>query len=135
MYTKIYIIILIKKNILKKRIKMNYNNLICHRKPERSFFIKGHQFPVCARCTGFYTGLIIFLIYDYYFNIDYSLNLLILSIILLIPTSIDGFTQLLNFRQSNNTLRFLTGLIGGIGLIIFLKIVIKWFLKMIIALL
>lgn len=131
MYTKIYIIILIEKNILKKRIKMNYKNLICHRKPERSFFIKGHQFPVCARCTGFYTGLIIFLIYDYFFNIDYSLNLLIFSIILLIPTSIDGFTQLLNFRQSNNTLRFITGVIGGIGLIIFLKIVIQWLLKMI----
>ena len=131
MYTKIYIIILIEKNILKKRIKMNYKNLICRRKPERSFFIKGHQFPVCARCTGFYTGLIIFLIYDYFFNIDYSLNLLIFSIILLIPTSIDGFTQLLNFRQSNNTLRFITGVIGGIGLIIFLKIVIQWLLKMI----
>lgn len=114
---------------------MNYKNLICHRKPERSFFIKGHQFPVCARCTGFYTGLIIFLIYDYFFNIDYNLNLLIFSIILLIPTSIDGFTQLLNFRQSNNTLRFITGLIGGIGLIIFLKIVIQWLLKMISALL
>ena len=120
-----------KKNILKKRIKMNYKNLICHRQPERSFFIKGHQFPVCARCTGFYTGLIIFLIYDYFFNIDYSLNLLIFSIILLIPTSIDGFTQLLNFRQSNNTLRFITGVIGGIGLIIFLKIVIQWLLKII----
>ena len=110
---------------------MNYKNLICHRKPERSFFIKGHQFPVCARCTGFYTGLIIFLIYDYFFNIDYSLNLLIFSIILLIPTSIDGFTQLFNFRQSNNTLRFITGVIGGIGLIIFLKIVIQWLLKII----
>ena len=120
-----------KKNILKKRIKMNYKNLICHRKPERSFFIKGHQFPVCARCTGFYTGLIIFLIYDYFFNIDYSLNLLICSIILLIPTAIDGFTQLLNCRQSNNTLRFITGVIGGIGLIIFLKIVIQWLLKII----
>ena len=24
----------------------------CHQMPERSFFIKGYQFPVCARCTG-----------------------------------------------------------------------------------
>ena len=24
----------------------------CHRMPERSFFYKGYQFPVCARCTG-----------------------------------------------------------------------------------
>ena len=28
--------------------------LICHQRPERSFFLDGHQFPVCARCTGLY---------------------------------------------------------------------------------
>ena len=28
--------------------------LICHQKPERSFFIDGQQLPVCARCTGLY---------------------------------------------------------------------------------
>ncbi|WP_296805251.1 DUF2085 domain-containing protein [uncultured Methanobrevibacter sp.] len=111
---------------------MNYKNLICHRKPERSFFIKGHQFPVCARCTGFYTGLVIFLIYNYFYEIDYSPNLLIISVILMIPTAIDGFTQLFEFRESNNALRFITGLIGGLGLIIFLKIVIKWIIELII---
>ncbi|WP_295115154.1 DUF2085 domain-containing protein [uncultured Methanobrevibacter sp.] len=114
---------------------MDYKNLICHRKPERSFFIGNHQFPVCARCTGFYSGLAVFLIYNYFFKIEYSLSLLILSVILLIPVSIDGFTQLFNLRESNNTLRFLTGFIGGIGLIIFLKIVIKEILKIIITLL
>jgi uncharacterized membrane protein len=37
-------------------------SLICHQRPERSFFWAGHQFPVCARCTGLYlsalTGLL-----------------------------------------------------------------------------
>ena len=28
--------------------------MICHQRPERSFFWDGHQFPVCARCTGLY---------------------------------------------------------------------------------
>ena len=110
---------------------MNYKNLICHRIPERSFFIKGHQFPVCARCTGFYTGLAFFLLYTFFSTIEYNINLLILSIILLIPVSIDGFTQLFDLRKSNNTLRFITGFIGGIGLIIFLKIVIKWLFNLI----
>lgn len=36
--------------------------LICHQRPERSFFWGAHQFPVCARCTGLYlsaaTGLL-----------------------------------------------------------------------------
>ena len=50
----------------------------------------------------------------------------------MIPTAIDGFTQLFEFRESNNALRFITGLIGGLGLIIFLKIVIKWIIELII---
>jgi uncharacterized membrane protein len=29
-------------------------SLICHQRPERSFFWGEHQFPVCARCTGLY---------------------------------------------------------------------------------
>src|SRR5688572_16536441 len=29
-------------------------SLICHQRPERSFFVDGHQLPVCARCTGLY---------------------------------------------------------------------------------
>ncbi len=29
---------------------------VCHQIPERSFFIAEHQFAVCARCTGLYSG-------------------------------------------------------------------------------
>jgi uncharacterized membrane protein len=29
-------------------------SVICHQRPERSFFLDGHQLPVCARCTGLY---------------------------------------------------------------------------------
>jgi uncharacterized membrane protein len=29
---------------------------LCHQQPERSFFIAGHPFAVCARCTGIYFG-------------------------------------------------------------------------------
>ena len=27
---------------------------VCHQRPERSFFVDGRQFPVCARCAGLY---------------------------------------------------------------------------------
>lgn len=30
--------------------------LICHQRPERSFYLFGVQLPVCARCTGIYAG-------------------------------------------------------------------------------
>ena len=29
-------------------------SVICHQRPDRSFFWDGHQLPVCARCTGLY---------------------------------------------------------------------------------
>ena len=103
---------------------MELTKYLCHRIPERSFFIKNHQFPVCSRCTGFYTGLVIYLVVNYFYPHDYNLNILMLSVILMIPTSIDGLTQYFGSRESTNTLRFVTGLIGGIRLIIFLKIII-----------
>lgn len=106
---------------------MSILNLICHRMPERSFFVKGYQFPVCARCTGFYISLIIYFIYTYYFFVDYNSFLLIFAILLLLPMTIDGLTQLFEYRKSNNSLRLFTGLIGGIGFGIIIK-AIKWYI-------
>ena len=31
----------------------------CHQMPERSFFINGMQFPLCARCTGILVGYLV----------------------------------------------------------------------------
>lgn len=106
---------------------MKILNLICHRKPERSFFIKGHQFPVCSRCTGCYISILCYIIYAYYFYIDYNITIIILALLLLLPMTIDGTTQLLSRRLSNNTLRFITGLMGGLGLSIIIK-AIKYYI-------
>jgi len=35
---------------------MNICKYLCHQKPERSFFYKKKQFPVCSRCTGIVIG-------------------------------------------------------------------------------
>ncbi|WP_297981029.1 DUF2085 domain-containing protein [uncultured Methanobrevibacter sp.] len=108
---------------------MNPLDLICHRKPERSFFFRGHQFPVCARCTGFYISGIasIFLVKVFVLPIDIAT--LLFGIILLAPAALDGTTQLFKMRESNNTLRFITGLLGGVGLIICYDILIRIILE------
>lgn len=31
-------------------------SVVCHQRPERSFFLWAHQMPVCARCAGIYAG-------------------------------------------------------------------------------
>jgi uncharacterized membrane protein len=45
------------------------------------------------------------------------------------PAFLDGFTQLLGSRESNNVLRLITGLSGGVGLGIIIK-AIKWMIIM-----
>ncbi len=108
---------------------MEISKFFCHRIPERSFFIKGHQFPVCARCTGFYTGLALYIIMNHFYPHGYNIEMLIISIILMTPVAIDGTTQYFGSRESTNPLRFATGLIGGVGLIIFFKTILWWIIN------
>ena len=98
-----------------------FTQFICHRIPERTFKIRGHYFPVCSRCTGFYISAFSYFIFVYFFYVQYTTTLIILAIFMLIPTFIDGYTQLIGSRESNNILRLLTGLIGGVGLAIIIK--------------
>ncbi|MDR2967796.1 MAG: DUF2085 domain-containing protein [Methanobacteriaceae archaeon] len=94
---------------------------ICHRIPNRTFKIKKYYFPVCARCTGIYISGFIYFFIATFTPIVYSIELIILAILLIIPTAIDGISQLLNKRESNNSSRFLTGLLAGLGLAILAK--------------
>lgn len=93
----------------------------------KKFFINGYQFPVCARCTGFYIMFLIYFIYTYFFYVNYNHFLILFSILLLIPAVVDGTSQLKGLRESNNYLRFFTGLIGGLGLGIIIK-AIKYYI-------
>ncbi len=101
---------------------MNIFKYLCHQRPDRSFFYKGRQFPLCARCTGFVIGTLVFSLYSLSVPVFYTYNLLYLSILLQLPYVIDGTTQFIGLRESNNILRFITGLIGAFGLIIMARI-------------
>ena len=94
---------------------------ICHRLPDRTFKVKNWYFPVCSRCTGFYIGAFSYFIYVYFFYVEYTITLILLAIIMMTPTLLDGFTQFFDFRESNNMLRLFTGLMGGVGLAILIK--------------
>lgn len=80
----------------------------CHRRPNRSFFLRGRQFHVCARCTGVISGLILspfaFLLHS---------NGAPLFVLFVLANALDGLTQLVQLRASNNWLRF--GLGSGLG--------------------
>ena len=104
-----------------------FSQYICHRKPERTFKIKDYYFPVCSRCTGFYAGAFSYFVYVYFNFVEYTPTLIFIGFLMLIPAVMDGSTQLFSFRESNNLIRLITGLIGGIGLAILIK-ALKYFI-------
>lgn len=53
--------------------------------------------------------------------------MILIAFIITIPLIVDGLTQYLEYRESNNSLRFITGLSAGVGiacLFLFVKITI-----------
>ena len=85
----------------------------CHQKPERSFFVRGYQLPLCARCTGVLLGYLIALL----LLICSCKISVLLCLIFLVPLVFDGGIQLAFNILSNNARRLVTGVLFGVGFI------------------
>jgi uncharacterized membrane protein len=95
----------------------NLSFIPCHRRKDRTIHIKGKPLPLCARCTGIY--LCYFLV-PFYFLFTPQKNWIWFALLLQIPALIDGGTQLLKLRESNNFLRLVTGISSGLGQVLFI---------------
>ena len=84
----------------------------CHQLSDRSFFIKGRQIPVCARCTGAFIGQTAGLILYFLFSPPIWLCLLFCLLMF-----IDWFFQYISFVSSTNFRRLITGILCGYGFI------------------
>ncbi len=87
-------------------------NVGCHQQQCRSFFYKNYQFPLCARCTGIFIGELIIapIVLLFGFNNIY-LNIGLFTLMV-----IDGSLQYFKILESNNTRRFITGLVAGFAI-------------------
>ncbi len=93
--------------------------LLCHRRPDRSFFWKGKQFPVCARCTGVHIGYLsypLFLLQVLSFGFGASL-------LLLLPALLDGVLQAATPYESHNVTRVVSGVAAGLGVMSVIAII------------
>lgn len=84
----------------------------CHQRADRSFYWKGHQFPICARCTGVVIGYILAIISVIVFLPNFVMGLVFSCIMFL-----DWLIQFLKIYDSTNIRRLITGILGGYGLI------------------
>lgn len=94
----------------------------CHQKPERSFFFKGYQFPLCARCTGIAIGHTVAFLVAPFHVFKFSIALLML------PLAVDGLVQYYTSYESNNIKRLISGILYGFS---FTSIVCRCFKSLI----
>lgn len=99
----------------------------CHQMPERSFFFKGYQFPICARCTGVFIGELIAIIL---LLCSIKINFIV-SVALLLLMGMDWGLQFIKILESNNIRRLITGISGGFGLTYIYYHVIMFFVRLI----
>lgn len=87
------------------------NRMGCHQREDRSFAIKGWQFPICSRCTGILSGQILgVVIYLFQMRIPFYWDCLFLLIMFL-----DWWIQYRKVKESTNLRRFVTGNLAGIA--------------------
>lgn len=88
------------------------NNSGCHQMAERSFFYKGRQFPVCARCTGVFIGhflsIVLFFLKK---QIPFRSCCILIAIM-----GADWTIQEAGIKPSTNRRRVISGFCGGLGL-------------------
>ncbi len=89
----------------------------CHQIPERCLLVNGKRMLICSRCFGLYSGLIAGFLASLIFNLGKLFNkreILIIGFVMCSLLAIDGVTQLLKWRESNNALRLITGILAGL---------------------
>ncbi len=94
---------------------------ICHQFPTRSFWITGRPFALCGRCTGGYLGVgigpLLFVVphikvfSKWLFSRRFLLGGTLLGVAIL-----DPLLEINGLYSSYTSLRFFSGLIGGLGL-------------------
>jgi uncharacterized membrane protein len=115
--------VIMRDHIQWMKLMLYGEKLGCHQRPDRSFFINGYQMPVCARCTGVMIGYLLALPLFFLYHFSLIISLAGCGSLLL-----DWGLQAMKLKESTNTRRLITGLLGGYG---FMSIQL-WFIAIVI---
>ncbi len=99
---------------------LNYNySIVCHQSESSEITFGSKHFLVCARCTGIYVGALLIAIMMLFNVLKLNLSLLPLFIFSA-PLVIDAFAVRLNIYVYSKTIAFLTGLLFGAIVLIYI---------------
>jgi uncharacterized membrane protein len=93
-------------------------SVLCHQRPDRSYFIDGHKLGVCSRCTGIYAGFALTLLG---YPLIRSLRTTTAParkwlLLAALPLFIDFSLTFFGIWENTHTSRLLTGLLlGGVA--------------------
>lgn len=89
--------------------------VLCHQRPERSYFIDGHKLAVCSRCTGLYAGFAFTLLLYPLIRSLRTTSAPPRSWLLLaaVPLGIDFSLTFFGIWENTHTSRLLTGTLLG----------------------
>lgn len=89
--------------------------VLCHQRPDRSYFIEGHKLAVCSRCTGLYAGFAVtLLLYPLIRSLRNNTNpRRIFLFLAALPLAIDFSLTFFGIWDNTHTSRVLTGALLG----------------------
>lgn len=94
-------------------VLFSFYRLVCHQLPFRSDFIFGYQVAMCQRNMAIYASMFLAGIGFAFVRTRLKPLPWRWYLVLITPMAIDGFTQLFGLRESNWTLRVITGTLFG----------------------
>jgi|GEM_PF-1105053 len=98
----------------------SFLSLTCHRLPSRSILLPWGLCGLCARCTAYWLGTAVFILFPPPVA-RRGVRSLLTGLALLLPLVIDGALQYAGLYESTNVLRVATGLLAGAGTAVLLR--------------
>lgn len=105
-------------NLFYQFLKLCYSR-VCHQSNDATFYINGNHLLVCARCSGIYLGAFLVLVPLLFMKPKWKLSLKPF-ILLTSPLIIDAFAVRLNIYTYSKINAFITGLLFGSIVIIYI---------------
>ena len=96
-----------------------FGRAVCHQLSERSFYIAGHKLAFCSRCLGIYLGFaacfaLLAVLKRLAGNKPPSAAVNVFFALCFAPMMFDALSSAFGLRETNNALRFITGLLFGL---------------------